>query len=490
MAAPHVAAAFAILKQADSGATVAEMESALKGNGLMIHDPKIGLNFPRIRLSMALDEFMPPTAPDTITATTNSSSKITIVWENVTGETGYTLQYHPSTSGTWISLPSTLLTFRSHTGLICGTKYYYRVFATNANGNSGYSSTASATTEACPAPTGLVATTGRLFGTPVVVVEWNDIAGDAGYKLQRYTGIPIIVTPKKNQKAPIIGIGGWKTVFEADTDATAGVEAVPCQVNYTYRVIAVGNDVNSAPSASVSINTTDCVDEENLLVNGGFEINADGNPILPDSWAKIGPMKQDKVISDPALARTDSNAFRFVGKPKDKSGIKQVIDLTDQTFAQGDKLRFSGYLNRSNAPEGLLVMRLNVVYEDNTKQKLDLKLKTGRILAGYNLYASSLTLQQATVKKITVTLQYKAASGKLMFDNMALVQEVPPAPLQLTADELQNLIASGALEQPGAKASQGQVGVNGAGLTRDGSGDGTQSLIPVPAAPADLRGNN
>jgi fibronectin type 3 domain-containing protein len=489
MAAPHVAAAFAILKQADSGATVAEMESALKGNGLMVYDPKIGLNFPRIRISMALDEFMPPTAPDTITATTNSSSKITVVWENVTGETGYTLQYHPSTSGTWVSLPSTILTFRSHTGLICGTKYYYRVFSSNANGNSGYSPTASATTEACPAPTGLVATTGRLFGTPVVVVEWNDIAGDAGYKLQRYTGIPIIVAPKQkgNQKAPIIGIGGWKTVFEADTDATVGVEAVPCQVNYTYRVIAIGNDVNSAPSASVSINTTDCIDEENLLVNGGFEVNADGDPILPDGWTKGGPMKQDSVISDPAQSRTGSNAFRFVGKPQDKSSIKQVIDLTGKTFAQNDKLRFSGYLKRQSAPEGLLVMRLIVVYMDKTKQKLDLKLKTGTVPDGYNLYASSLTMQQGAVKKMTVTLQYKTTSGKLLFDNVALVQEVPPAPLQLTADELLSLIASGALEQPGTITDQEQANVNGSAMTRDGNG--TQSLIPVPAAPADLRGN-
>lgn len=489
MAAPHVAAAFAILKQADSGATVTEMENALKGNGFMVYDPKIGLNFPRIRLSMALDEFMAPTAPDTITATTGGTNKITVVWENVTGETGYTLQYHPSTSGSWTSLPSSVVSVKFHSGLICGTKYYYRVFASNTNGNSGYSPTASATTEACPAPTGLVATTGRLFGSPVVVVEWDDIAGDAGYKLQRYTGIPIIVIPKNEQKngqkAPIIGIGGWKTVFEAGTDATVGAEAVPCQVNYTYRVIAVGNDVNSAPSASVSINTTDCVDEENLLVNGGFEINADGNPILPDSWTKFGPGKQDKVISNPDLARTDSNAFRFVGKPQDKSGIKQIIDLTEQTFAQGNKLRFSGYLKRTSAPEGELVMRLNVVYDDNTKQKLDLKLKTGRVPLGYVLYYSSLTLQQATVKKIVVTLQYKAVSGKLMFDNVALVKELPASLMELTEDELVSLMASGAFERSKPGNNRGRMNVNGTVKTRDGA----QNLIPVPAAPADLRGN-
>lgn len=488
MAAPHVAAAFAILKQADPGATVTEMENALKGNGFMVHDPKIGLNFPRIRISMALDEFMAPSTPDTITAT-GGLNKTSVSWDNVTGETGYILQYHPSTSGTWVSLPSTVIAFKSHTGLICGTKYYYRVYAFNANGNSGYSPTASATTEACPAPTGLVATTGRLFGTPVVVVEWDDIAGDAGYKLQRYTGIPIIVIPKNQQKngqkAPIIGIGGWKTVFEADTDATAGVEAVPCQVNYTYRVIAIGNDVNSAPSASVSINTTDCIDEENLLVNSSFEINADGNPILPDSWTKFGPGKQDSVISDPAAARTGSNAFRFVGKPQDKSGIKQVIDLTDKTFAQGDKLRFSGYLKRTNAPESELVMRLNVVYDDNTKQKLDLKLKTGRVPLGYVLYYSSLTLQQATVKKITVTLQYKAVSGKLMFDNVALVKEIPATLMTLTEDELLSLMSSGAFERSKTGNNQGRMNINGQVKTRDGA----QNLIPVPAAPADLRGN-
>lgn len=486
MAAPHVAAAFAILKQADSGATVAEMEAALKGNGLLITDPKIGLNFPRIRLSMALDDFMPPTAPDTITATANSQSKITVLWENVTGETGYTLQYRPSTTGTYTSLPSSVLTVKAHTGLICGTKYYYRVYASNSNGNSGYSPTASATTEACSPPTGLVATTGRLFGSPVVVVEWNSVAGNAGYKLQRYTGIPIIVIPKNKDSKALIGLIGWKTVFEAGPDDEVGAEAVPCQVNYTYRVITVGNDVNSAPSSSVSIDTTDCIDEENLLVNGGFEINADGDAILPDNWTKFGPFKQDQVISDPAAARTGSNAVRFVGKPKDKSGIKQVVDLTSRTFAQGDKLRFSGYLHRKEAPEGLLVMRLNVLYQDKTTQKIDLKLKSGRLLDKYYLYASSLTMTQGTVKKIAVTLQYKTTSGKLTFDNVALVHELP-ATLQMTASEILSMLDGGAFEPTSSVNAKGKVRLfNKVEIPADGAGT---NLIPLPAAPTDLRGN-
>ena len=56
MAAPHVAGAFAILKQAAPNATVSQMLAALQTSGQPVFDPLNGLTKPRIKILAALDE--------------------------------------------------------------------------------------------------------------------------------------------------------------------------------------------------------------------------------------------------------------------------------------------------------------------------------------------------------------------------------------------------------------------------------------------------
>jgi Calx-beta domain len=56
MATPHVAGAFAILKQAAPNATVGQMLAALQTSGQPVFDPLNGLTKPRIRILAALDE--------------------------------------------------------------------------------------------------------------------------------------------------------------------------------------------------------------------------------------------------------------------------------------------------------------------------------------------------------------------------------------------------------------------------------------------------
>ena len=64
MAAPHVAGAIAVLRQARPSATVDEIENALKNTGEMISDPKNGIAKPRIDLQAALNALGP--APATV----------------------------------------------------------------------------------------------------------------------------------------------------------------------------------------------------------------------------------------------------------------------------------------------------------------------------------------------------------------------------------------------------------------------------------------
>ena len=99
----------------------------------------------------------PPADPSDLTATAASSSQIDLSWaDNATDESAYVVERSLDGSTDWTQVTSTLpadSTSYSDTGLSGSTTYHYRVKATNAAGDSGYSNTASATTKAAgPGP--------------------------------------------------------------------------------------------------------------------------------------------------------------------------------------------------------------------------------------------------------------------------------------------------------------------------------------------------
>ena len=76
MAAPHVAGAWAVVKQAAPNATVDETLDAMQSTGVPITDIRTGMPVtrPRIQLDLALDLLVPPTV--TVTAVTPNSGKV------------------------------------------------------------------------------------------------------------------------------------------------------------------------------------------------------------------------------------------------------------------------------------------------------------------------------------------------------------------------------------------------------------------------------
>jgi FtsP/CotA-like multicopper oxidase with cupredoxin domain len=90
----------------------------------------------------------PPQGPSSLNAVTASSSQIDLSWaDNSTDEDGFEIER--STDGSTFSFLTTVAaesTSYSDTGLAASTEYWYRLFAYNQYGDSGYSNTASATT--------------------------------------------------------------------------------------------------------------------------------------------------------------------------------------------------------------------------------------------------------------------------------------------------------------------------------------------------------
>jgi hypothetical protein len=96
-----------------------------------------------------------PASPTTVTAVAASPTQIDLEWTDVANETGYRLERSDG-SGGWTTVATTGqdVTSSSDTGLTPGTTYSYRVFATNAAGDSPASEVASATTPPDPGPDG------------------------------------------------------------------------------------------------------------------------------------------------------------------------------------------------------------------------------------------------------------------------------------------------------------------------------------------------
>jgi beta-galactosidase len=173
----------------------------------------------------------PPATPTGLTATPVSSTQINLAWtDNATNELGYKIEH--STDGvnfTQVANPPLNTTHYSDTGLTPLTTYYYRVFASNAAGDSTNATTSAATLAGPPAaPTGLTATP----DDTQVSLFWNPSGSATNYVLSRST----------NGSGPFTMIASLPATTWLDTNVVNGV-------TYYYVVHAVNANGPSADSA-------------------------------------------------------------------------------------------------------------------------------------------------------------------------------------------------------------------------------------------------
>lgn len=99
-----------------------------------------------------------PLAPSGLSATAASQTQINLSWnDNSTNEAGFKIERSLTSGSGFSQIATTISTTYSDPSLSAGTKYYYRVRAYNADGNSDYSAEANATTQSAvtpPAPPG------------------------------------------------------------------------------------------------------------------------------------------------------------------------------------------------------------------------------------------------------------------------------------------------------------------------------------------------
>jgi fibronectin type 3 domain-containing protein/DNA-binding protein YbaB len=135
---------------------------------------------------------VPAPSPPTCVDATPGNGQVIITWSPVSGATSYNI-YWATTPG--VTKHSNLLANKTspyiHPGLTNGTKYYYRVSAVNAGGESSLSIEVSAIPQipAPSAPTGVMATPGNTQ----VTIAWNAATGATSYNLY-YATSPGVTT--------------------------------------------------------------------------------------------------------------------------------------------------------------------------------------------------------------------------------------------------------------------------------------------------------
>ena len=195
----------------------------------------------------------PPIQPLTAIA----AAQLTVQWgDNNSNESGFKIERSLTGATPWsqIATVGANVTTYTHSGLQCGTPYYYRVRAYTGSNNSAYSASVNATTTICPpaAPTLLAATA---ISATQISLSWQDnSSNESGIKVER--------SPD--------GVSGWTLLTTVGANVTGYADnGVACATPYHYRVRATNTGGDSPNSNVVNATTPACLPD--LIFADGFE---------------------------------------------------------------------------------------------------------------------------------------------------------------------------------------------------------------------------
>jgi hypothetical protein len=211
-------------------------------NGEVVHAPgPISLGV-LIDLGWIISSLTLPSAPTGLNLSVISSSQINLQWvDTSSNETGFMVER--STDGTtWAQIATPLANSTSYpnTGLLSGTRYYYRVRAYNDAGNSAYSNVANAVTQGSPQMPGSPSAFGA--GTDRIRLYWTDASNiESGYIIRR--------SPD--------GSTGWVDIFTTAANATRFEDSgrspgTPYYYQIRTHSAANGDSANTAAVSAVT----------------------------------------------------------------------------------------------------------------------------------------------------------------------------------------------------------------------------------------------
>jgi len=160
--------------------------SDLHAAGVVVH-----VEYANVTFAEGGDPVSAPAAPDSLSATPLSASRIALAWaDNSDNEAQFKIDRRQSGTTTWARIAALGPDTTTHTdaGLPAETKFYYKVKAWNAaGGNSPYADVADATTPAAlPPPAAPSGLTAAARSHSEIRLDWTDNASDEdGFRIER-----------------------------------------------------------------------------------------------------------------------------------------------------------------------------------------------------------------------------------------------------------------------------------------------------------------
>ena len=188
-----------------------------------------------------------------------------------------------------------------------------------------------------------------------------------------------------------------------------------------------------------------CGAHEQLLKNGDFNADADGNKI-PDGWSLTLPTS-DKLLCNNAnrtVSFAGRCAVKFLGSTSEGAQIKQTVKPTGVVFSAGDTLTLSAYILANNpAAKGQLVL---VVHYASLATPVKTLVNISPNAAYSQLTVPTHTVTGSDITKIRVVIKHRSTSGKVFVDAVSLVHA--PSGTRSGGAELLPVPAAPALSVP------------------------------------------
>jgi hypothetical protein len=243
-----------------------------------------------------------PSAPSSLTARAISSSQISLAWlDNSSDESGFYVER--SLDGTSYSRIATVganVKAYSNTGLTASKKYYYRVRAYNAAGNSSASNIASATTSAATTkPTAPSSLTLSVASSSQINLTWNDNSGnESGFRIERSTD----------------GTTFTQIAQNAAGDRTYSATGLTASKKYYFRVRAYNSAGSSAYSNTASATTKAAADTQAPTAPTGLKLQSKTSSSASIIW----------TASTDNVGVTGYHVYRNGSKISDSSNVTHV----------------------------------------------------------------------------------------------------------------------------------------------------------------------
>jgi hypothetical protein len=183
-------------------------------------------------------------------------------------------------------------------------------------------------------------------------------------------------------------------------------------------------DDPSSPPTPTATNTPLPDGTTELLVNGGFEFDADSNQ-TPDGW-KLKHASDDKLKCNKpqkTIAFEGMCIFQFKGGESERSKLQQEIDLAAYPISVGDTLMLSGQVWAKGDVDSKVTLKTK--YASLPTDKLTINVpSTGKQWTPFSALQPSLSITIADIPgEIILQLKHESPSGKVRYDAISLTRQ-------------------------------------------------------------------